>query len=82
LQLAQAQALAGLRSAETNRDLAQAELKRYQELRQELRQCCRARCQGAGFKAAQANVDAAQAAYRGQSNQAGYARWWPMSMAW
>ena len=33
LQLAQAQANAGLRAAESNRDLARAELKRYQELR-------------------------------------------------
>jgi multidrug resistance efflux pump len=33
LQLSQAQALANLRAAETNRDLAKAELQRYQELR-------------------------------------------------
>lgn len=73
LQLAQAQALAGLRSAETNRDLAQAELKRYQELRaKNFVSAAVLDAKDAGFKAAQANVDAAQAAYRGQSNQAGY----------
>jgi multidrug efflux system membrane fusion protein len=33
LRLSQAQALANLRAAETNRDLAKAEMKRYQELR-------------------------------------------------
>jgi multidrug efflux system membrane fusion protein len=74
LQLSQAQAKAGLRAAETARDLAKSELKRYQELRvknfvsqavldQKL----------SGYNAAQAQVDAAQAAYFGQSNQAGYA---------
>jgi membrane fusion protein, multidrug efflux system len=74
LQLAQAQAKAGLRAAETSRDLAKSELKRYQELRvknfvsqavldQKL----------SSYNAAQANVDAAQAAFYGQSNQAGYA---------
>lgn len=73
LQLAQAQALAGLRSAETNRDLAAAELKRYQELRaKNFVSAAVLDAKDAGFKAAQANVDAAQAAYRGQSNQAGY----------
>nr|WP_202416666.1 efflux RND transporter periplasmic adaptor subunit [Duganella qianjiadongensis] len=73
LQLAQAQALAGLRSAETNRDLAQAELKRYQELRaKNFVSAAVLDSKDASFKAAQANVDAAQAAYRGQSNQAGY----------
>lgn len=73
LQLAQAQALAGLRSAETNRDLAQAELKRYQELRaKNFVSAAVLDAKDAGFKASQANVDAAQAAYRGQSNQAGY----------
>jgi membrane fusion protein, multidrug efflux system len=74
LRLAQAQAKAGLRAAETSRDLAKSELKRYQELRvknfvsqavldQKL----------SSYNAAQANVDAAQAAFFGQSNQAGYA---------
>lgn len=74
LRLAQAQAKAGLRAAETARDLAKSELKRYQELRvknfvsqavldQKL----------SSYNAAQANVDAAQAAFFGQTNQAGYA---------
>ncbi len=74
LKLSEAQALAGLRAAETNRDLARAELKRYQELRSKnfVSQAV-LDAKDSTFKAAQANVDAAQAAYRGQSNQAGYA---------
>jgi multidrug resistance efflux pump len=39
LLLAQTQAKAALTAAESNRDLAQADLKRYQELRKEFR-CC------------------------------------------
>ena len=71
--LSEAQALAGLRAAETNRDLAAAELKRYQELRSKnfVSQAV-LDAKDSTYKAAQANVDAAQAAYRGQSNQAGY----------
>ncbi|WP_444843488.1 efflux RND transporter periplasmic adaptor subunit [Duganella caerulea] len=74
LQLSQAQALAGLRAAETNRDLAKAELKRYQELRNKnfVSQAV-LDAKDSTYKAAQANVDATQAAYRGQSNQAAYA---------
>ena len=74
LQLAQAQALAGLRGAETNRDLARAELKRYQDLREKnfVSQAV-LDAKSSAFKAAQAGVDSSQAAYRGQSNQAGYA---------
>ncbi len=74
LKLSEAQALAGLRAAETNRDLARAELKRYQELRSKnfVSQAV-LDAKDSAYKAAQANVDAAQAAYRGQSNQAGYA---------
>jgi multidrug efflux system membrane fusion protein len=74
LRLSQAQAKANLNAAETERDLAKAELKRYQELR------VKNFVSGAvldqklsAWKAAQANVDAAQAGYNGQSNQAGYA---------
>ncbi len=74
LRLSQAQARATLTAAETSRDLAKAELKRYQELR------VKNFVSGAvldqklsAWKAAQANVDAAQAGYFGQSNQAGYA---------
>ena len=71
--LSEAQALAGLRAAETNRDLASSELKRYQELRSKnfVSQAV-LDAKDSTYKAAQANVDAAQAAYRGQSNQAGY----------
>ena len=75
LRLSQAQAKATLTAAETSRDLAKAELKRYQELR------VKNFVSGAvldqklsAWKAAQANVDAAQAGYFGQSNQTGYAR--------
>lgn len=74
LQLSQAQALANLRAAETNRDLAKAELARYQELRSKsfVSQAV-LDSKDSAFKSAQASVDAAQAAYRGQSNQAAYA---------
>ena len=74
LRLSQAQAMAGLRAAETQRDLARSELKRFQELRATnfVSQAVLEQKQSA-FKAAQANVDASQAGYRGQSNQAGYA---------
>ncbi|MGK5079946.1 efflux RND transporter periplasmic adaptor subunit [Janthinobacterium sp. HLX7-2] len=74
LQLAQAQAKAALASAETNRDLARAELKRYQDLREKnfVSQAV-LDSKDASYKAAQANVEAAQAAYRGQANQSGYA---------
>ena len=74
LQLAQAQAKAALASAETNRDLARAELKRYQDLREKnfVSQAV-LDSKDAAYKAAQANVEAAQAAYRGQANQSGYA---------
>jgi RND family efflux transporter MFP subunit len=74
LQLFQAQALAALRAAETNRDLAKAEMKRYQELRvKNFVSQAVIDAKVSTWQAAQANVDAAQAAYRGQSNQAGYA---------
>jgi len=74
LQLAQAQAQAALRAAETSRDFARAELKRYQELKaQNFVSQTILDSKEASYKAAQANVEAAQAAFRGQSNQAGYA---------
>jgi RND family efflux transporter MFP subunit len=74
LKLSQAQAKANLRAAETGRDLAKAELKRYQELRVKnfVSQAVLDAKQSA-FSSAQSSVDAAQAAYFGQSNQAGYA---------
>jgi RND family efflux transporter MFP subunit len=73
LKLAQAQANAGLQAAESNRDLAKAELKRYQDLREKnfVSQAVLDSKQTA-FKAAQASYDQALAAYRNQSNQAGY----------
>lgn len=73
LRLAQAQAGAGLRSAETARDLAHAEWQRYQHLRaQNFVSQAVLDAKESAMKAAQATVDAAQAAYRGQSNQAAY----------
>jgi multidrug efflux system membrane fusion protein len=74
LRLSQEQSMANLRAAETSRDLAKAEMKRYQELRVK-NFVSQAVIDGkvAAWQAAQASVDAAQAGYRGQSNQAGYA---------
>jgi multidrug efflux system membrane fusion protein len=74
LRLSQAQSRATLRAAETTRDLAKAELKRYQELRTKnfVSQAVLDEKLSA-FNAAQANVDSAQAGYFGQTNQAGYA---------
>jgi RND family efflux transporter MFP subunit len=73
LRLAQAQANAGLQAAESNRDLARAELKRYQELRDK-NFVSQAVLDGkeTAFKAAQASHDQAVAAFRNQSNQTGY----------
>jgi RND family efflux transporter MFP subunit len=74
LRLAESQARASLRAAETERDLAQADFKRHQNLRAQnfVSQAVLDTKQSA-LKAAQANVDAARAGLRGQSNQAGYA---------
>jgi membrane fusion protein, multidrug efflux system len=74
LRLAQAQANAGMKAAESNRDLARAELKRYQDLREKnfVSQAVLDSKETA-YEAAQANYDQALAAYRNQSNQAGYA---------
>lgn len=73
LQLAQAQANAGLRAAESNRDLAKAELQRYQELRQKnfVSQAVLDAKQTA-YQSAQASYEQAVAASRNQSNQTGY----------
>lgn len=74
LRLSQAQAKAGLRAAETTRDLAKAELKRYQELRvKNFVSQAVLDAKLSAYNASQASVDASQAAYFGQSNQAGYA---------
>jgi RND family efflux transporter MFP subunit len=74
LQLSQAQAMAALRSSETSRDLAQADVQRYRELRSKnfVSQAVLDEKESS-LKAAQASVDAQQALYRGQSNQANYA---------
>lgn len=74
LRLAQVQANAALRAAESNRDLAQAELKRYQELREKnfVSQALLDSKETA-FKAAQASYQQASANYQNQSNQASYA---------
>lgn len=74
LRLAETQARAQLRAAETQRDLAQADFKRHQGLRAAnfVSQAVLDAKQSA-LRAAQANVEAARAALSGQSNQAGYA---------
>lgn len=74
LQLAQTQAQANLRAAQSNYELANFELKRYEDLRK-----TNAISQSAldakktAFDAAKANWEQAQAAFKAQSNQAGYA---------
>ncbi|WP_025917997.1 efflux RND transporter periplasmic adaptor subunit [Herminiimonas sp. CN] len=74
LQLVQAQAQAALQAAQSNRDLARAELSRYQELRGKnfVSQAVLDAKQTA-YTAAESNVAQARAALKGQSNQAGYA---------
>lgn len=73
LLLVQAQAKAGLAAAESNRDLAKAELKRYQELREKnfVAQAV-LESKDAAYKAAQASYEQAKAGFSNQSNQAGY----------
>jgi RND family efflux transporter MFP subunit len=73
LGLAQAQARAGLSAAESSRDLARTELKRYQDLREKnfVGAAVLDGKEGA-YKAAQANYEQAVAAFKNQSNQAGY----------
>ncbi|MFZ6863114.1 efflux RND transporter periplasmic adaptor subunit [Undibacterium sp. Ji67W] len=74
LALAQAQAKAGLVAAESNRDLAQAELKRYQELRtKNFVAATVLDSKEVAFKTAQSSYEQALAAYKNQSNQTGYA---------
>jgi len=74
LLLGQAQAKAGLSAAESNRDLAKAELKRYQELRDKsfVAQAV-LDAKETAFKAAQASYDQAKAGLSNQTNQASYA---------
>jgi len=73
LQLAQAQAVAGMKANESNRDLAKAELKRYQELRDKnfVSQAL-LDSKEAAYKAAQANYEQALALDKTQSNQTAY----------
>jgi len=73
LRLAESQARATLRAAETERDLARADYKRHVDLRAQnfVSQAVLDTKQSA-LKAAQANVDAARAGLRGQSNQSNY----------
>ena len=73
LQLAQAQAVAGLKASESNRDLARAELKRYQDLRDKsfVSQAVLDSKETA-FRAAQASYEQALAQSKTQSNQTGY----------
>lgn len=74
LRLAQAQANAGLAAARSNHALAQAELKRYQDLRDKnfVSQAV-LDAKISAYQAAKASLEQATAAYQGQSNQAGYA---------
>lgn len=73
LQLAQAQAVAGLKASESNRDLARAELKRYQDLRDKsfVSQAVLDSKETA-FRAAQASYEQALAQSKTQSNQTAY----------
>lgn len=74
LRLGQAQAQANLRAAQTNYDLARADLKRYQDLRSQNFVAQAVLDQKlAAAHSAQATVEAARAASREQANQTGYA---------
>ena len=73
LRLSQSQSRAALKAAETARDLANSEYKRYQELRgQNYVSEAVLDSKRSAYQSAQAQVDAARAAYSGQSNQAAY----------
>lgn len=75
LRLAADAARAQVAAATTNRDLAQADLKRYQELRsQNFISGAELERRDSSYKAAQAQLDQAQAQLSAQGNQAGYAR--------
>ena len=73
LQLVRVQANAGMKAAESNRDLAAAEFKRYQDLREKnfVSQAV-LDAKATASKAAQSSFEQAEAAYRAQSNQADY----------
>jgi RND family efflux transporter MFP subunit len=74
LRLGQDQAQANLRAAQTNYELARADLKRYQDLRGQnfVSQAVLDQKQAAA-RSAQASVEAARAASHEQANQTGYA---------
>ncbi|WP_198115667.1 efflux RND transporter periplasmic adaptor subunit [Massilia rhizosphaerae] len=74
LRLGQAQAQANLRAAQTNYELARADLKRYQDLRSQnfVSQAVLDQKTAAAHSAL-ATVEAARAALREQANQTGYA---------
>ena len=74
LKLAQAQAVAALSAAESNRALAQADLRRYQELRSKnfVSQAV-LEAKETAFKSAQSTYDQAAAGLKGQSHQTAYA---------
>lgn len=74
LQLLQAQAQAALQAAQSNRDLARADLSRYQELRSKnFVSPAVLDAKQTAYKAAESSVAQARAALKGQSNQTGYA---------
>jgi multidrug efflux system membrane fusion protein len=73
LRLGQAQAQASLRAAQTNADLARAELKRYQDLRSQNFVSQAVLDQKMRPRIGQASVEAARAQLREQANQTGYA---------
>ncbi|MGZ3182544.1 MAG: efflux RND transporter periplasmic adaptor subunit [Telluria sp.] len=74
LRLAETAASASLRAAETNRDLALADYKRYQELAAKgFVSGAILDAKAAAYKAAVASADAARAQLHGQANQAAYA---------
>ena len=73
LALAQTQAKAGLSAAESNRDLARAEMRRFQELREKNFVASSAlESKEATYKAAQSNYEQALAVFKNQTNQAAY----------
>ncbi|MFT3720626.1 efflux RND transporter periplasmic adaptor subunit [Pseudorhodoferax sp.] len=75
LRLAADAARAQVAAAQTNRDLTQADLQRYRELRrQNFISDAELERREAAFRAAQAELDQAQAQLAAQGNQAGYAR--------
>lgn len=73
LALAQVQAKAGMSAAESNRDLAKAELKRYQELKEKnFVSATVLDSKETTYKAAQASYEQSVAVYKNQLNQSSY----------